>query len=296
MILVTGATGFVGSRLVRRLVEQGEAVRLLIRPTAQSPNLPRSTPVEVAVSVLQDEKAVRSAMKGVHSIIHLASAEHGGSRADLDGVDIAGTQALVDAAQQAGVEWFFFLSHLGVDRYSAFPVMKAKAIAEGFIQRGSVPYTILRSGVIFGPGDHFTESFAKTLRISPGFFLMPGDGASLLQPIWIDDLITCILLAMQNHAMRNQVVTVGGSETIPFNQVIGRLMATIGIRRRVISIGTPYLRALSLLMEQRRRPFPISIYWLDYLAVDRTCSLDALPRQFGMIPTRFTQSLNYLVK
>ena len=294
MILVTGATGFIGSHVVRRLVELNESVRLLIRPTAQSPNLPRSIPVEIAVSTLHDEKGMRSAMKGVRAIVHLASAEHEGVKADLDAVDILGTQTLIEAASLAGVEHIIYLSHIGADRFSAYPLLKAKAIAEGFIQRGDVPYTIIRSAVINGRGDHFTVSFAQILRMAPGVFVMPGDGSSLLQPVFIDDVITCILLCLETPSYQNQVLTIGGSETYQFGQIIDMIMHQIGVQRRIISIAPPYLRAIALLLEQGKRPFPLSIYWLDYLAADRTCALDSMPRLFGLMPTRFSHSLDYL--
>ena len=78
MILVTGGTGFIGRALVRQLTEAGYPVRLLIRPTKQSPNLPKGVPVEVAVSKLSDKRSIRSAMIDVDIVYHLAGVEwHG---------------------------------------------------------------------------------------------------------------------------------------------------------------------------------------------------------------------------
>ncbi len=97
MILVTGGTGFMGRVLIRHLVIMGKQVRMLLRPSPTSPNLPRGIPVEVAVCSLQDQRSLRSVMKGVDVIYHLASAERlGSSRADLTGVDIEGTRSLVE--------------------------------------------------------------------------------------------------------------------------------------------------------------------------------------------------------
>lgn len=294
MILVTGGTGFVGQALIRQLVAQGKTVRTLLRPSQSSPNLPRGIPVEVAVSSLNDERSLRAALKGVDTVFHLAGSERNGSKADLTGVDIAGTRMLAQAAAQAKVERIFYLSHLGADRASAFALLKAKAIAEQFIIKSGINYTIFRSGPIYGPGDQFTTGLARLLRMSPGVFLMPGDGSTLLQPIWIEDLITCLLLSLGEPQTLNQIYSIGGAEYYRFREIVEILLQKLSIKRFLISIQPPYLRLIGLFMEQFMPRFPVSIFWLDYLAVDRTCALDVLPRLFGLMPMRFAQNLDYL--
>lgn len=294
MILVTGGTGFVGQALIRQLVAQGKTVRTLLRPSQFSPNLPRGIPVEVAVSSLNDERSLRAALKGVDIVFHLAGSERNGSKADLTGVDIAGTRMLAQVAAQAKVERIFYLSHLGADRASAFALLKAKAIAENFITKSGINYTIFRSGPIYGPGDQFTTGLARLLRMSPGFFLIPGDGNTLLQPIWIEDLITCLLLSLDEPKTLNQTYSIGGAEYYRFREIVEILLQKLSLKRYIVSIQPPYLRLIGLLMEQFMPHFPVSIFWLDYLAVDRTCALDVLPRLFGLMPTRFSQNLDYL--
>ncbi len=295
MILVTGGTGFVGQALVRQLVNMGYPVRLLLRPSAQSPGLPRGVPVEVAMSSLRDERGLRAAMKGVRVVYHLAGAERQGLRADLEGVDMEGSRNVAAAAAQAGVERIFYLSHLGADRASAYPVLKAKALAEGFIQSSGVPYTIFRSAHVFGPGDQFTTSLAGLLRLTPLVFFMPGDGSSLLQPIWIEDLITCLTLTLSLPETVNHSYEIGGAEYFSFRQVVEKVMAVTGLRRSIVDVTPAYLRAVAVFLEQSLPSFPISLYWFDTLASDRICGLDTLPRQFGLMPSRMGQNLDYLV-
>ncbi len=171
-------------------------MRLLLRPSPHSPNLPTGLPVQVAVSSLQDQRGLRAALKGINTVIHLAGTESMGSRSDLDGVDINGTHSLTSAAKEAGIDRFIYLSHLGADKASAFPVLKAKAIAENLITHSGVPSTIFRSAVVYGPNDHFTNVFAKMIEISPWIMLIPGNGSNLLQPIWIQDLVTCLVMSL----------------------------------------------------------------------------------------------------
>jgi NADH dehydrogenase len=294
MILVTGGTGFIGKALVRRLVELGRPIRTLIRPSSRSPNLPRGVPIDVAVSSLSDERGLRAAMVGVDTIFHLASSEREGPRANLLQIDIRGTRAIVDAARDAKVQRIFYLSHVGADRASAYPVLKAKAIAEEFIRRSDLDYTILRSAVVFGPDDGFTTGIARALSATPFIFLVPGNGSVLLQPLFVEDLVTCLTWAMNDTETLNRTIDVGGPEYLSFNQILELVMQATGLRRKPIGIGPPYLRALTVVLESLFPGMPVSVFWLDYLAVNRTTALDTMPRTFNLMPSRFSHRLDYL--
>jgi uncharacterized protein YbjT (DUF2867 family) len=294
MILITGGTGFIGKALIRHLVEGGYQVRSLIRPSLRSPNLPKGVPVEVAVSGLKDERGLRAAMVGVDTVYHLASAERLGNRGSLLDVDIQGTQAIVQVAVDAGVQRFFYLSHLGADRASAYPVFKAKAIAEEHIRRSGIDYTILRTAMVFGPNDGFTTGIASLLHTIPFVFFYPGEGDSLLQPLWIEDLVTCLAWAMEYDHTRGQLYEVGGPEYLPFKQIVETIAGVLQVKRSPVIIRPPYLRALTVFIDHTLRRLPVSVYWLDYLAANHTCSLDTLPHAFNLMPARFSQRLAYL--
>lgn len=294
MILVTGGTGFIGQVLIRHLVAIGRPVRTLLRPSPVSPNLPLGVGIEAVICGLKDERSLRAAMKGVDVVFHLAGSEHLGSRADLYGVDIEGTQTIARVAAEAGVERFVYLSHLGADRQSAYPVLKTKAIAEHFIMDSGVPYSIFRTAVVYGAGDHFTTAMAQLLRISPGLFLMPGDGSSIFQPLWVEDLVTCLTLALDDPATINQTYSIGGPEFLTLREVLQTIMSAARIRRKLVSVSPAFLRHLAVYIENSSKSFPLSLFWLDYLAADRTCDLDTLPRLFGLLPARFGRQLEYL--
>ena len=294
MILVTGGTGFIGQALVRQLAEAGHPVRVLIRASPRSPNLPRGVPVEVTVSALNDVRGLRAAMVGVDTVYHLAGGEWRGAYASLMEIDIRGTQYVVEAAVDAGVGRIFYVSHLGADRASAYPVFKAKAIAEEYIRRSGIDYTILRTAIIFGVNDGFTTGLAQILLVQPIFFLVPGDGQNLLQPLWVEDLATCLTWALDEERTRDQTFEVGGPEYMTFNQLVTLIMGASGIQRRLVHVRPPYLRAMTVLLESLLPILPVSVYWLDYLAANRTCALDTIPRIFNLMPARLSQRLAYL--
>ncbi len=296
MILITGATGFIGRALVRHLSETGQQVRVLLRSSPTSPRLPRGVPVEVAVVSLQDERAVGAALRGVDQIYHLATAGTEGRRGNLLKTDIEGTRVLAQVAASAGIERLIFLSHIGADRASAFPIQKSKGIAEEHIRKSGVPYTIIRSSVVFGPEDRFTTSLAQLLRAAPGIFPIPSDGRSLLQPVWVEDLVTCLTWALQNPEMVNQTYEIGGGEYFSLRQLLELLMQITHTRRFLVRLPPPWMRALLVALDTFIPDFNVSTYWLDYVAVNRTCPVDNMPRIFGLMPARFGYRLDYLVR
>jgi uncharacterized protein YbjT (DUF2867 family) len=209
-------------------------------------------------------------------------------------VDIDGTRAICQAAADARVGHLFYLSHLGADRASGFPVLKAKGIAEEYIRKSGVPYTILRGSMLFGPGDEFTTGLAVLLAAAPGFVPLPSKGQTLIQPLWVEDAVTCLIWALDNPDMLNRTYEIGGSETFSLRQVISLVMEFTGQRRLLVNWPAQSMRALTILMEFVYPNFPTSIFWMDYLAVNRTCPVDSVPRIFGLMPARFASRLDYL--
>ncbi|KAF0108487.1 MAG: NADH dehydrogenase [Anaerolineaceae bacterium] len=294
MILITGGTGFIGRALTRQLVETGQRVRVLLRPSPQTPKLPTGVPVEVAVSSLSDVRGLRAALRGVDAVYHLAGGEGEGGRANLQAVDIDGTRNLCEAAADAGVERLFYISHLGADRASAFPVLKAKGIAEEHIRRSGVPHTILRGSILFGPADNFTTGLAMLLAAAPGFLPLPAKGKTLVQPLWVEDLATCLVWALDKPETVNQTYEVGGSEYFSMSDAAKMVMEVTRQPRLLVSWPSPLLRVLTVTIEAAFPRFPASVFWLDYLAVNRTCPVNTVQQVFGLMPARFASRLEHL--
>jgi uncharacterized protein YbjT (DUF2867 family) len=294
MILVTGGTGFVGRAVLRRLAEFGFTVRTMLQPSSRSPALPKGVPIEITLAGLTDRRGVRASLVGIDTVIHLAGIEGQGSSDYRLELEEAGTQNLAEAAAEAGIKRLFFLSHIGVDRGSAYPVMQVKALAEDHIRNSSVPYTILRTALLFGRQDAFTTSLAMLLGISPLFFPMPGDGSTLLQPLWVDDLATAITWALDEPSTIDKTIEIGGPEYISFKHIMRMIMKASSAPRILLPMRPPYLRTGAWVMERLMPRSPITSYWLDYLAVDRTTDLNTLPHMFGLQPSRMEDKIDYL--
>jgi uncharacterized protein YbjT (DUF2867 family) len=293
MILVTGGTGFIGQALIRQLLTSGMQVRTLIRPSQTSPRLPKGVSVDVVVSSLTDEKGVRAAMRDVDVVYHLVSGEsHAG--VNLTETDVQTTDVITRAAREAGLERLIYISHLGADRASAYPVMKAKGQAESLIRSSGISYTIFRSSIVFGPGDHFTENLKRLIQAYPFIYFLPDQGHTLLQPLWVEDLATCLVWALEDNKTRNKIIEIGGGETISFRQIGQTLKERLGTHNFFISLQSSYLRWVTLTAANNRKNFPLTSFWLDYLAEDHICPMDSMTRQFGILPARFRQKLDYL--
>ncbi len=293
MILVTGGTGFVGRALIRQLVSNGQQVRTLVRPSSQTPNLPRGVPVEIAVSSLNDERGLKAALRGIDVIYHLAGAEHQGAQANILEVDARGTYNLSRVAAESNINRFFYISHLGAGRSSYFPLLKVKGIAEEHIRQSGVRHTIFRSALLYGSEDHFSTSLAKILTFFP-LFMLPGEGEGLIQPLWVEDLVTCMLWSLDTPETLNKTFDIGGAEYFPLKQAVDIIQGVIEKKRPYLPLGLPYLRALTVMLESAMPGFPFSTFWVDYFAYNRTCAVDSIPRIFGFLPARFTYRLEHL--
>src|SRR5580698_2613514 len=143
MLLLTGATGLVGSSLLRRLLAEGTPVRCLVRdPRRLGPQRVR---VQIALGDLTDPPSFRNALRGVQTVVHLAAAirdQDSGSIEELDGI---ATWRMVEAAERQGVECFVFFSALGASTHNRARLLRAKALAEQAVREAALP------SVVFAP-------------------------------------------------------------------------------------------------------------------------------------------------
>jgi NADH dehydrogenase len=293
-ILLTGATGFIGKALTRHFFETDYQIRVLIHPAGKSPDLPKGIPVEAAVSGLNDSRGLRAALVDVDFVYHLASQEALGARGNLLETDIQGTKNLVSACEEAEVERFFYLSHLGADRASAYPVMTAKAIAEDHIKKSSLDYTILRTGLVYGPNDRFTTALASLIQRIPLVFPIPEKGDTLVQPLWIEDLASILTWSLDNPKTKRELFEIGGPEQLSFRDIIITLLDVMKLRRNLVSVSTPLIRAATVFADYLNMDVPTNIFWLDYFATNRVCSLNTVPQVFNLLPSHFSKRIEYL--
>ncbi len=291
MILITGGTGFIGSRIILRLVQSNVPFKILLRPKREMAYLPLDIPMDVVVSSLTDRRSLRSVLSGVHTILHLATAENNSPAPDYEGVDVKGTEILIKAAKDAGVKRVIYLSRVGAEMNSIYPIFRAKALAEKLIQASGLDFEILRLTDVYGEADHFIADLTRYIRSAPGIILLPERGESVLQPLWVEDLISAVFILINKEKFENITVSIGGGEYFDFKSIIKMIMRVEKKRRIPLSIAPAYMRIYNLWFNQSKNGFPLTTKWLNLLAINRTCSLDSMPRAFDLLPGRFSHFL-----
>jgi uncharacterized protein YbjT (DUF2867 family) len=287
VILVTGATGFVGRRLVRRLAgDAGLEVRVLLRPGSQPHELPRGVSVHAMMGSLADPDSLLAAMDGVHTLYHLISTDTRGRHARLEEVDIRGTETIIEAALAARVGRIITVSRVGADRASAYDLLRAKGEIEELVRSSGLAYTIFRSTPLFGAGDHFSEHLAMMIRAFP-FFLVPGDGDQILQPLWVEDLVTGLTMALQDLDLVDQTVGVGGPELLTYRRIVMRTMYAIDAQRPIINSPLQLHQAGAWFLDGLFARWPFTEHWVEMLASNQTAELGTLERLFGIRPAAF---------
>jgi len=251
VLLLTGATGLVGSALLRRLTADGQPVRCLVRdPRRLGPDRVR---VQIALGDLADPPSFRNAMRGVDTVVHLAAAirdQPVGSIEELNGI---ATWRMVQAAERAGVEHFVYFSSLGAASHDRTRFLRAKALAERAVLDSHMRHTVFSPSLIYAHGDRFMTLLERIALLTP---VMPvsGRGRARYQPIWVQDVAGCVMAALSGADGRDRY-DLAGPQTLTHEQIVALMLRGAGRSRPLVHVPTPIvrgaLRALETLMKSR---------------------------------------------
>ncbi len=294
MILVVGGTGFVGSHLIQRLRKDGLPVRAIVRGPRKAQAL-KDLGVEVFPGHIADKASLEAAAAGVERVIHLVGIIQEAPGVTFRGVHVEGTRNLIEAAKKAGVRHFFYQSALGTRPGAKSEYHKTKWEAEELVRASGVPYTILRPSLIYGAGDQFTLRLSEMLKISP---VMPviGPGRSKIQPIYIDDVVTCIAKAVASDAFLNEIYEIGGPEQLTYEEVTAAIAGAMGIKRPMVHVPLLFMKPMARLLETVLPKPPVTTDQLIMLQEDNVCGMQDVREAFGVEPAPFSEGLKKFIK
>jgi len=230
-VLVTGASGFVGSRLVPALVEQGYAVRAMTRrPRAYD------GPGEPVFGDVDDPGTLAAALTGVDVAVYLV---HSLGGSDFERRDAAAAYAFGDAAAAAGVRQIVFLGGLGRDDDDLSPHLRSRREVEGLLGVGGVPVTVLRAAIVIGHGGISWELTRQLVKNLPAM-VVPRWASTRTQPIALDDVIRYLVGVVDEPQALGRAFEIGGPDQVTYVEML-KVAAQITVGRPVPVVEVPVL-------------------------------------------------------
>ena len=288
-VAVTGGTGFVGIHTVRALKSAGHEVVIVARGTVRQPKGERVTFVRGDIT---NSAALVETFTGCDAVVHLVAVIREKGRQTYDRVNREGTVRVVEAAKEAKVGHLVYQGALGADPDPRFPYLVSKWSAEQAVRAGGVPYTALRPGLIFGPGDGFFTLLTRMMRIEP-VIPIAGSGRTLFQPISIRDVTRCIVLALE-RGPSNRVLELGGPDQMSYEEIILTIKSALGLHRKLAHVPVPMMLPMAFFMEKLLRNPPVTRDQLRMLARNNITRVDSVRVAFGFDAESFADNCDYL--
>jgi uncharacterized protein YbjT (DUF2867 family) len=286
VLLLTGASGTVGLPVLRRLTAAGVPVRCLVRDPRRLGA--QRVQVQIALGDLADPFSFRHALRGVDTVVHLASVtrdQPGGSIEELAGI---AAWRLVQAAERAGVQRFVFFSTLGASTRSRARLMRAKAIAERALMESSLQYTVFAPSMVYSPSDRFI-TLLERMSLLPVLPIV-GSGRAAFQPIWAEDVADCVIAALPGGPKVEEAAgaryELAGPETLTYAEIVSCVLRSLRRRRPIARVPTGAVRRLLKAVELLTGPAAFATWdeaeLLEVPLVSRQGTADA--ERLGVLP------------
>lgn len=240
MLLLTGATGSVGSRLLPQLLERGDDVRCLVREPRRLG--PHRVDVQIALGDLgemSDPYLVRQALRGVDTVIHLAATIRDQPPHRIEELNGLATVRLLRAAERSGVKRFVFFSALNASVAQRTRFFRAKWLAERAVASSRLETTIFAPSIVYDRSDPWVTllrrfSFLPVLPVS-------GDGKARFEPIWANDAARCVVAALERDG--RQRYELAGPEALSYDEMSDLVSQVAGRPRSLVHLPLPLVRS-----------------------------------------------------
>ena len=229
-IAITGGTGFVGRHLARKLTKDGHDVVLIARGVdrrdSEIRQLARATFAPIG---LDDEGKLAQVFAGCDGVAHCAGINREIGNQTYQQVHVEGTRNVVNAVRRAGVKKVLLLSFLRARPQCGSAYHESKWTAEGIVRSSGLDYTVIKSGIIYGKGDHMLDHLSHALYTLPVFAVV-GLKDQPIRPLAVEDMVRVIQASLLEDRLSRQTVAVIGPEAIPFSETVRRIARVVGKR------------------------------------------------------------------
>ncbi|MBL7206062.1 MAG: NAD-dependent epimerase/dehydratase family protein [Candidatus Aenigmarchaeota archaeon] len=277
MILITGASGFVGSELVKELVKRKKRVRCLLRKK-------KDINTEVVYGDLRDKKSIEDAVKGVDTVIHLGALILG-SKEELIDVNIKGTKNLVNSVDKNTKFIFISSIYAGIEN-SAYGYTKRKG--EEAVKAKLNNWVILRPSLIYGKNDFFITRIIRA-RVMP----VIGNGRYKNQPVYIKDVVNAIIKVLEKD-VKNKTYNIAGPHALSYNKMLDIISEEFKIRFLRIHIPFTLINFITKIYKTMFRNTKLPLEQIQNITNDKTADINMAAKDIGYSPISFRQGIRLM--
>ena len=292
ILLVTGASGFIGSHVARAACRRGDTVRCLVRPSSD-----RALLWDVAATIVlgdvTEPASLAAAVAGVDAVVHCAgtTSEMAADAGLSYRTNVSGTGSLLAACRAAGVGRFLFLSSLSANERNTGVYGRTKLAAERLIAAAGVPFTVLRPGTVYGAGAR--GLFAKIGQHVARLPVIPliGNGRQRFRPVYAGDVVAAVLRCLDAENTVGQTYDLGGADGVTFAQFIDGAGVVVGKTRLKIGIPVPICFALARVLALVTSNPPLTVENIIGITQMSECDISQAQADFSFQPVSFTEGI-----
>ena len=292
-VLVGGGTGFIGSAVVRELLDR-RPVAVLTRSVERVPRRFRGGRVELRQGDVTDPRTLPEALAGIDTVVQCVQfpgfpVERPSAGRTFMDVDAAGTRAVVEAAVKAGVRKIVYLSGVGADIESDRTWYRAKGIAEAAVRESGLRYVIVRPSWTYGPGDRSLNRFVGLMRTIPLVFPQLGPGSQRINPVYVDDVARLVVEALEGDGADGATIEIGGPDVLSMDEIVRATMRALDREKPIVHVPLGLARIAGAVLER----FPgqlLSSEAVDFVVQSAVANLEELGRRFPDLRPRDLES------
>ena len=254
-IAITGGTGFIGRHLAHDLVSGGHDVILIARGQYTR----NAQPVEGATFFAldaNDTDNLTKAFEGCDAVVHCAGTSVEDSRQTFQRLHVEGTRSAVTAAERSGVKKFVLVSYLNVRPNVKSDYHTTKWQGEEIVRASKLNFTILKAGLVYGPGDHLLNNLSNLFRKMP-IFAAVGLREKTVRLVAVEDLVNVIRVSVDENRFARQTVAVLGPEEFPFSQAARRIAKAMGKPALIVLPFPVFFHRILAFFSERFMPKPL---------------------------------------
>lgn len=295
-VLVTGASGFVGNHVIEGLLAAGHSVRGLSRSMPDEKRRRSGAEYVDAVDVGDPSTLSPKMFEGVDAVVHLVGIiQEAGKRQTFQRIHVEGTRNVVEEARAAGFHGrFVYMSAIGTEENAPAEYSRTKYAAERIVIGSGFPYTIFRPSIILGRDGEFVAQMEELIKYGGLPFKapvpvipVPGSGMNKFQPIYVDDLVNCVVKSLADESTAGRIYEVGGASQVTFNELLRAFAKSMNVKKPMAHAPVTILKVVAAVMEKTMPRPPVTRDQLANLGRDNVTDSRAISEVFGVTPLAF---------